>query len=48
MLDLEIEARKWMKANGVAVTTKRIITLTNLLIDVENESYNDGLFKPKW
>lgn len=43
MLDLEIEAKNWMKKNGIIPTTERITTLTNLLIKVENESYNDGL-----
>jgi len=52
MLDLEIEAKRWMKANNVIVTAERITTLTNLLLAVEtdaiNEGYNDGLRRPTW
>lgn len=46
MLDFEIEVQKWMRANNIIPTTERITTLTNLLIRVENDAYNDGLRQP--
>lgn len=48
MLDMEIETKNWMKKNGVEFTNERHISLTNLLIRVENDAYNDGLRMPKW
>jgi hypothetical protein len=42
MIDLEKEARDWMKQNSITPNTERIKTLVSLLIKVENEAYNDG------
>jgi len=47
MLDLEIEAKRWMKKNNVEFTNERHITLTNLLLDVETDVINRGR-KPTW
>lgn len=41
MLDLEIEAQRWMKANKVTPTTERITTLINLLLVVESNILDD-------
>lgn len=52
MLDLEIEAKRWMKTNKVDFTNERHIALTDLLIRVEedaiNRGFKDGLRRPTW
>ena len=42
-LDLDLEAEKWLKANGIEATHDKIYTLSSLLAKVENNAYNDGI-----
>ncbi len=43
MININEAAKKWMVDNNIELTTDRIITLSNLLTKIENDSYNDGL-----
>ncbi len=43
ILDFDEEAKKWLKANNIEITTERIITLSSLLAKFENQAYNVGL-----